>query len=63
MQSQVGHADWKTTLQIYTQVSHRSVDPEIRELLDIFLGEPEGDQVADAAAAREQLHKRPEILP
>jgi integrase len=30
VQSQVAHADWKTTRGIYTQVSRRTVDPEIR---------------------------------
>jgi hypothetical protein len=54
VQSQAGHADWKTTLAIYTQVSHRSVDPEIRELLDIFLGMPETGEIAGPTAARVQ---------
>ena len=40
VQSQVGHSNWKTTLDIYTQQSLRSVDSEIRRLLDEFLGEP-----------------------
>jgi integrase len=39
VQSQAGHADWKTTLAIYTQQSARSIDPEIRSLLDRFLGD------------------------
>jgi integrase len=39
VQSQAGHADWKTTLAIYTQQSGRSVDPSIRQLLTQFLGE------------------------
>ena len=34
VQSQAGHADWKTTLDIYTQQSTRSIDPDIRELLE-----------------------------
>jgi hypothetical protein len=40
VQSQAGHADWKTTLDIYTQHSGRSIDPKIRQLLTEFLGEP-----------------------
>jgi integrase len=48
VQSQAGHADWKTTLAIYTQQSGRSVDPSIRQLLTQFLG----DQDADAEPAR-----------
>lgn len=40
VQSQAGHANWKTTLEIYTQQSGRSVDGKIRRLLDEFLGEP-----------------------
>ncbi len=40
VQSQAGHANWKTTLEIYTQQSGRSVDPMIRNLLNDFLGEP-----------------------
>lgn len=39
VQSQAGHADWKTTLDIYTQQSGRSIDPKIRNLLEQFLGE------------------------
>jgi integrase len=57
VQSQVGHADWKTTLGIYTQVSHRTVDPEIRTLLEIFLG----DLGPDGAAARDPFH-RPQTI-
>lgn len=46
VQRQVGHADWKTTLGIYTQVSRRTVDPEIRTLLEIFVGDlgPDGSR-------------------
>ena len=40
VQGQAGHANWKTTLEIYTQHSGRSIDPKIRNLLDDFLGEP-----------------------
>ena len=40
VQSQAGHANWKTTLDIYTQQSGRSVDVKIRKLLNEFLGEP-----------------------
>jgi integrase len=40
VQSQAGHANWKTTLEIYTQQSGRSVEANIRQLLDEFLGEP-----------------------
>jgi integrase len=40
VQSQAGHANWKTTLEIYTQHSGRSIDPKIRKLLHEFLAEP-----------------------
>ena len=50
VQSQAGHADWKTTLDIYTQQSGRSVDPKIRGLLTDFLGEP--SRPADMIHAR-----------
>jgi len=40
VQTQAGHANWKTTLEIYTQQSGRSVDPSIRSLLDVFLNRP-----------------------
>ena len=63
VQSQVGHADWKTTLEIYTQQSHRSVDPEIRELLDAYLAESRPGDLAANAAARERLHGRLELAP
>ena len=49
VQSQAGHADWKTTLDIYTQHSGRSIDPKIRQLLNEFLGEP-----TDAPDARRE---------
>ena len=58
VQSQAGHADWKTTLEIYTQQSHRSVDPEIRELLDAYLAEARPGELAASAAARARLHRR-----
>jgi integrase len=59
VQSQVGHADWKTTLDIYTQVSHRTIDAEIRELLEIFFGEPhKPDEATVALAARGPYHER-----
>ncbi len=61
VQSQAGHADWKTTLEIYTQQSHRSVDPEIRELLDAYLTESRPGEVAAGAAARKRLHARLEV--
>ena len=54
VQSQVGHANWRTTLEIYTQHSGRSVDPKIRELLELFLGEPK-DLV-------EPAHNRQDVL-
>jgi integrase len=40
VQSQVGHSNWRTTLEIYTRQSGRSTDSEIRRLLNEFLGEP-----------------------
>ena len=50
VQSQAGHANWKTTLEIYTQQSGRSVDPQIRGLLDVLFNKP-----ADPAA---EIHER-----
>jgi integrase len=62
VQTQAGHADWKTTLDIYTQQSSRSVDASIRQLLDVFLGEPEGaEEARRARAARAGLHAIPEL--
>lgn len=61
VQSQAGHADWKTTLEIYTQQSGRSIDPRIRELLDGFLGES-GEAVADMGQGRAPLHRRRDVL-
>jgi integrase len=57
VQSQAGHADWKTTLDIYTQQSGRSIDPNIRELLGKFLGDP--SQVAGTNARR--VHARDQM--
>lgn len=54
VQSQAGHANWKTTLEIYTQHSGRSIDPKIRKLLDEFLGEPSEATVA--------IHTREDVL-
>jgi integrase len=54
VQSQAGHANWKTTLEIYTQHSGRSIDPKIRKLLDEFLGEP--------SEARDAIHTREDVL-
>lgn len=39
VQSQAGHANWRTTLDIYTQQSGRTVDPQIRAALDALLGD------------------------
>jgi len=38
VQRQVGHANWRTTVEIYTQQSGRTIDPEIRALLEQFPG-------------------------
>jgi integrase len=62
VQSQVGHADWKTTLEIYTQVSHRSIDPSIRDLLRSFLDDRDADENPQAAAARAAIHQRMEVV-
>jgi integrase len=56
VQSQAGHASWQTTLEIYTQQSSRSVDPEIRKLLDEFLGEPSHAADAETPGQRAGLH-------
>jgi integrase len=55
VQTQAGHADWKTTLDIYTQQSRRSVEPNIRRLLDVFLGD-------DDDAGTPSLHERRVVL-
>jgi hypothetical protein len=62
VQSQAGHADWKTTLEIYTQQSSRSIDPAIRRLLNEFLGEPSGAANEDAQKARSPIHARQDVL-
>lgn len=62
VQSQAGHADWKTTLNIYTQQSGRSIDLKIRRLLDEFLGEP--SQPADPKTDHDYtpIHTRQNVL-
>jgi integrase len=62
VQSQAGHADWKTTLDIYTQHSGRSIDPKIRRLLDEFLGEPSQATDADSGKASAWIHARQDVL-
>jgi integrase len=62
VQSQAGHADWKTTLEIYTQRSNRSIDPAIRKLLDEFLGEPSQAADSEGEQARSQIHARQDVL-
>lgn len=55
VQTQAGHADWKTTLDIYTQQSRRSIEPGIRRLLRQLLGdEDEGEPSS--------LHDRKAVL-
>ncbi len=63
VQSQAGHADWKTTLEIYTQQSSRSVDPAIRKLLNEFLGEPSHATDSEGEQAQSQIHARQDVLP
>jgi hypothetical protein len=61
VQSQAGHANWKTTLEIYTQQSGRSIDRKIRKLLDEFLGEP--TEATDAETrATEDTHTRVDVF-
>jgi integrase len=55
VQTQAGHADWKTTLEIYTQQSVRSIEPTIRQLLEHLLGEEE-------SPTRARLLERSDIL-
>jgi YD repeat-containing protein len=55
VQTQAGHADWKTTLDIYTQQSQRSIEPEIRRLLQQLLGD-------DNDAETSSLHDRRVVL-
>lgn len=54
VQTQAGHADWKTTLDIYTQQSQRSIEPGIRRLLQQMLGDDDADESA--------LHERRAVL-
>jgi integrase len=56
VQTQAGHADWKTTLEIYTQQSVRSVEPGIRRLLDAMFGGEESNRL------RDELHRNFDIL-
>lgn len=60
VQSQAGHADWKTTLDIYTQQSRRSIDRGIRKLLEEFLGEPtegaDAEDITDSYASHTRKH-------
>jgi integrase len=58
VQSQAGHANWKTTLDIYTQQSGRSIDRKIRKLLDEFLGEPSEATDAEPSRVIEDTHTR-----
>jgi len=62
VQSQAGHADWKTTLDIYTQQSGRSIDPKIRRLLEEFLGEPSQTPDAETDKAFVPIHTRQDVL-
>src|SRR5450755_3606521 len=59
VQSQAGHANWKTTLEIYTQHSGRSIDPKIRKLLDEFLGETQRGKRRDPHARGRPLMPTP----
>ncbi len=58
VQTQAGHADWKTTLNVYTQQSGRSVDPRIRALLDTFFG----DHIDASHGDTTTLHDRRTVL-
>ena len=62
VQSQAGHADWKTTLEIYTQQSNRSTDPTIRKLLTEFFGEPRQAADTEASGGRTRIHARQDVL-
>lgn len=62
VQSQAGHADWKTTLEIYTQQTGRSIDPEIRALLEQFLGEPTQPTDAEPNRPSMPIHTRQDVL-
>jgi integrase len=61
VQSQAGHANWKTTLEIYTQQSGRSIDRKIRNLLEEFLGEPSESVEAEASHLTRSTHGRPDV--
>jgi integrase len=58
VQSQVGHSNWQTTLEIYTRQSGRSIDPEIRRLLDEFLGEPKDEPALPGPRRRSRSERR-----
>lgn len=62
VQSQAGHADWKTTLEIYTQQSGRSIDRRIRQLLEGFLGEPTDATDAKPATTGDASHTRQDVF-
>jgi integrase len=62
VQSQAGHADWKTTLEIYTQQSGRSIDPRIRQLLTEFLGEPTEAPDATRGTTTYASHARQDVF-
>jgi integrase len=62
VQSQAGHADWKTTLDIYTQRSGRSIDPKIRKLLEEVLGEPRQPADADTDKASAPIRTCQDVL-
>jgi integrase len=62
VQSQAGHANWKTTLEIYTQQSGRSIDRKIRKLLDEFLGEPSEATDPEPGRAADDTHTRLDVF-
>ncbi len=62
VQSQAGHANWKTTLDIYTQQSGRSIDPKIRQLLEGFLGEPSQTNAPRKKRSSSSIHDRRDVL-
>ena len=62
VQSQAGHADWKTTLDIYTQQSGRSIDPKIRQLLEQFVGEPTAATSAQTDGRSVAIDARLDVL-
>lgn len=61
VQSQAGHANWTTTLELYTQQSGRSIDRKIRKLLEEFLGEPTESAEAEASHVTRSTHSRPDV--